>query len=62
MQIMAGNGMTLESLSSFITTTGVKEVHFGTGVRANQSFVLPIGPKLTAEVKRELNNWVDLKG
>lgn len=53
-QIMAGNGMTLESLSPLIATTGVQEVHFGSGVRANQSFMHPIDPKLIAEVKREL--------
>ena len=61
-QIMAGYGMTLESLSTLIATTGVEEVHFGSGVRVNQSFMQPIYPELIAEVKRELNNWMELKG
>jgi len=61
-QILAGYGMTLESLSSLIATTGVKEVHFGSGVRVNRSFMQPINPELIGEVKSVLNNWTELKG
>ena len=58
-QIMAGYGMTPESLSSLIATTGVEEVHFGSGVRANQSFMHPIDSEVIAEIKRYLTNWTE---
>jgi len=61
-QILAGYGMTLESLSSLIATTGVKEVHFGSGIRVNRSFMQPINPELIEEVKSVMNNWTELKG
>lgn len=56
-QIMAGYGMTPESLSSLIATTGVEEVHFGSGVRIDRSFMYPIDPEVIAEIKRNLTNW-----
>lgn len=55
-QIMAGYGMTLESLPTLISKTGVKEVHFGSGVRVNRSFVHPIDPELIVEIKKALNH------
>ena len=58
-QIMAGYGMTPESLSSLIATTGVEEVHFGSGVRVNRSFMHPIDSEVITGIKRELTNWVE---
>ncbi|MDR6550991.1 copper homeostasis protein [Paenibacillus qinlingensis] len=34
-QILAGSGLTIESLPTFVAETGVQEVHFGRGVRMN---------------------------
>ena len=54
--ILAGNGMTPESLSSLIPTTGVEEVHFGSAVRFNRSFMYPIDPAVITAIKSNLKN------
>ena len=56
-RIMAGNGMTPESLVSLVAETGIKEVHFGSGVRFKQSFMHPINPKVIVELKSMLKQF-----
>lgn len=56
-QILAGNGMTPVSLFSLVAETGVDEVHFGSGVRFNQSFMHPINPKIIIELKSKLKQF-----
>jgi len=43
-EILAGSGLTVESLDEFIRYTKVKEVHMGTGVRMNGRALEPIDP------------------
>jgi copper homeostasis protein len=42
--ILAGSGLTVESLPAFSAQTGVKEVHFGSGVRVGGKSLAPIDP------------------
>jgi copper homeostasis protein len=44
LHILAGNGLTPESIESFIEQTGVTEVHFGSAVRHGRSGLAPIDP------------------
>ncbi len=56
LQIMPGYGMTLESLPELLATTGVKEIHFGSGVRVDRSFMKPIDSKIILKIKHYLIN------
>nr|WP_172370160.1 copper homeostasis protein CutC [Sporosarcina jiandibaonis] len=51
-KIMAGHGMTADSVSSLIATTGVEEIHFGSGIRVNQSFMHPIDSDVISKIKK----------
>ncbi|MCQ6561429.1 copper homeostasis protein CutC [Paenibacillus mendelii] len=42
LRILAGNGLTPESIVSFIEQTGVSEVHFGSAIRIGRSGLAPI--------------------
>ena len=53
-RILAGNGMSPETLSALVTATGLEEVHFGSAVRVNRSFAHPIDEAVLAGVKSEL--------
>ncbi|MCZ2258504.1 copper homeostasis protein CutC [Sporosarcina sp. G11-34] len=53
-QILAGNGVTPESLSTLVELTGIKEVHLGSGIRINRSFMHPIDAEIIATVKNKL--------
>lgn len=53
-QILAGNGMTPESLSGLVMATGVEEVHFGSAVRINRSFMYPIDETSITAIKNTL--------
>ena len=53
-QILVGNGVTPESLSSLIEETGVREVHLGSGVRVNRSFMHPVDAGVVTAVKNKL--------
>ncbi|MFC7442004.1 copper homeostasis protein CutC [Laceyella putida] len=49
--ILAGSGLTVESLPAFVEQTGVLEVHFGSGVRVNGKSLEPIDPAKITELK-----------
>lgn len=53
-RILAGNGMSPETLSALVTATGLEEVHFGSAVRVNRSFMHPIDEAVIADVKSNL--------
>ncbi len=53
-RILAGNGMSPETLSTLVRVTGLEEVHFGSAVRVNRSFMYPIDEAVIAGVKSEL--------
>lgn len=54
LQILVGSGVTPESVPTIIATTGAKEVHLGSGVRVNCSFMEPIDAKLVALTKNNI--------
>lgn len=56
-KILAGNGVTPESLSSLLEETGLKEVHLGSGVRVNRSFMHPVDAEVVAVVKNQLKQF-----
>ncbi len=43
-RVLAGSGLTVETLDGFIGATGVLEVHLGTGVRVGADPLAPIDP------------------
>lgn len=53
-KILAGNGMTPESVSTLVKETGLQEVHFGSAVRINRSFMYPIDEEVIVAIKNEL--------
>lgn len=54
--IMAGHGLRLETFEKFITETGVREVHFGSGVRENESYTAPIDGQKIKKIKKIMSN------
>lgn len=55
--IMAGYGMTPESLKTVVSGAGVTEVHFGSAVRVNRSFACPIDPAAIEAIHREIKRF-----
>lgn len=53
-RILAGNGMSPETLLPLLTATGLEEVHFGSAVRINRSFMYPIDETSIAIIKNTL--------
>lgn len=56
-QILAGNGVTPESLASLLEETGLEEVHLGSGVRVNRSYKHPVDAEVVAAVKKQLQQF-----
>ncbi|MGV3263579.1 copper homeostasis protein CutC [Cytobacillus oceanisediminis] len=52
LKIMAGAGLSIENISSFLDEVPVSEVHFGTGVRVNSSYEHAIDPERVQKVKK----------
>ncbi|WP_274365106.1 copper homeostasis protein CutC [Paenibacillus thermotolerans] len=50
--VMAGSGLETSSLYGFVKASGVTEVHLGSGVRNQGSYLEPISEALVAEAKR----------
>ncbi|ASN04175.1 copper homeostasis protein CutC [Virgibacillus necropolis] len=50
--IIAGSGLSIDNVKEFIEETGIKEIHFGSGVRIGGNALKPIDPeKVRAIVK-----------
>lgn len=49
--ILGGHGLTPDNVGAFIRAAGVKEVHFGSAVRAGGSFARPIDPERMAKAR-----------
>lgn len=54
--ILVGSGLTLQNISRLLKETLAEELHFGSGVRKNQSFMEPIDEELIRKVKKELSS------
>ncbi|WP_282172130.1 copper homeostasis protein CutC [Cytobacillus firmus] len=52
LKIMAGAGLSIENIRAFLDEVPVSEVHFGTGVRVNSSYVHAIDPERVLKVKK----------
>lgn len=52
--ILVGYGLTVDALPKLLAETGAENVHFGSGVRVNQSFSEPIDPQKIIAVKNIL--------
>ncbi|WP_135557150.1 copper homeostasis protein CutC [Paenibacillus cymbidii] len=50
--LLAGSGLTVETLAGFIRDTGVAEVHMGTGVRRGHDGLAPIDSEKLSEAAR----------
>lgn len=55
--IMAGSGLTHDTLEDFIQRTGVKEVHFGSAVRLNNDPLQPVQGDKVAAAKRIIERF-----
>lgn len=52
--ILAGAGLTIDTVSTFAKETGVREVHFGTAVRQNGQALKPVDTELVTLLKSRL--------
>ncbi len=55
LSIMAGSGLKISNIRNFLLETGVKEVHFGTGVRTNEQPLQFVDPEKVAALKGLIN-------
>jgi copper homeostasis protein len=53
--ILAGAGLTVDALASFVAATGVRAVHFGSGVRVGGNGLAPIDAERVARVRALLD-------
>jgi Uncharacterized protein involved in copper resistance len=57
-RIMAGSGLSEESVAGFVARTGVGEVHFGRGVRCGMRADAPVDPGKVRRIKQLLaESW-----
>ncbi|GGE63054.1 copper homeostasis protein CutC [Priestia taiwanensis] len=52
--ILAGSGLSLDTIEDFIRETNIQEVHFGSGVRINNDALTTIDPIKLQQLKRML--------
>ncbi|WP_027092466.1 copper homeostasis protein CutC [Cohnella thermotolerans] len=50
-RLLAGSGLTPDTVADFVRNTGVEEVHFGRGVRYNGQASEPIDPRIVRGIK-----------
>jgi copper homeostasis protein len=53
--LLAGHGLKPQSILEFVEATGVREVHFGSAVRKEQSFRHPLDPQCLQNLRRCLD-------
>lgn len=56
LRILAGYGLTLETVSQFVAETGVSEVHFGSAVRMGGDGLAPLDPSKVLSLSRMLHD------
>lgn len=57
-QLIAGAGLTLQNLASFVKDTSIQEVHLGSAMRANSDIHLALDPARIAEAQRILQSSI----
>ncbi|KVD21510.1 copper homeostasis protein CutC [Burkholderia ubonensis] len=53
--VLAGSGLTADAVGDFVRTTGVRAVHFGSGVRPRGEVLAPVDERLVAKVRAVLD-------
>ncbi|HZZ11681.1 MAG TPA: copper homeostasis protein CutC [Paraburkholderia sp.] len=53
--VLAGAGLTVDAVAGFVSATGVRAVHFGSGVRVGGNGLAPVDETKVAQVKARLN-------
>lgn len=53
--VLAGAGLTVDALGDFVRATGVRAVHFGSGVRERGEVLAPIDERLVAKARAALD-------
>ncbi|KVN70269.1 copper homeostasis protein CutC [Burkholderia ubonensis] len=56
--VLAGSGLTADAVGDFVRTTGVRAVHFGSGVRPRGEVLAPVDERLVAKVRAVLDGSV----
>lgn len=51
LNILAGSGLSLSNITDFLQKTGVREIHFGTGVREDGQALRYVDPEKVSELK-----------
>ncbi|MFC0399604.1 copper homeostasis protein CutC [Paraburkholderia rhizosphaerae] len=57
--VLAGAGLTVDALAGFVAATGVRAVHFGSGVRVGGDSAAPIDPCKVAQARALLDGAAD---
>lgn len=57
-QLIAGVGLTLQNLASFVKDTSIQEVHLGSAMRVNSDIHLALDPARIAEAQRILQSSI----
>lgn len=57
-QLIAGAGLTLQNLASFVKDTSIQEVHLGSAMRVNSDIHLALDPARIAEAQRILQSSI----
>jgi copper homeostasis protein len=53
--VLAGSGLTVDAVANFVRTTGVRAVHFGSGVRERGEVLAPADARLVAKARAALD-------
>lgn len=53
--VLAGSGLTADAVGDFVRTTGVRAVHFGSGVRPRGEVLAPVDERLVAKVRAAID-------
>ncbi|WP_455732859.1 copper homeostasis protein CutC, partial [Burkholderia stabilis] len=53
--VLAGSGLTVDAVGDFVRATGVRAVHFGSGVRPRGEVLAPVDEVLVAKVRATID-------
>ena len=53
--VLAGSGLTVDAVGDFVRATGVRAVHFGSGVRPRGEVLAPVDELLVAKVRATID-------
>ncbi|MBN3775251.1 copper homeostasis protein CutC, partial [Burkholderia sp. Se-20378] len=53
--VLAGSGLTVDAVGDFVRATGVRAVHFGSGVRPRGEVLAPVDQQLVERVRASID-------